>query len=1066
MPDSPSPDTRVMMKRLMSKPAPCFSGSESDGQGLAKGLVRKRSIGNRLKSDEEMAKEKARSGQETDTDMSVLDFHIASLGLGLKLDLDLDVSDWEETKRVLEEMDGLQRKSSMQRVKDSSDEAMGDKPTEKRTRNILRRRPSATHAQAYFARDQSASRPTRDSPANKNHDPQSPLHPTPRTATLAKHVTSPSSASTAFSSGIKRQFAPQPSPRHSPSFHPSVAASGSTSNSTPTLTPIYASMSRASPTNLELPVLDRSGSNSAASSRRTSPTRERGTARDKDREPPREKSTVKKALTPAGELVEAYKRQVEAREAASRSASSHPPELSSPSSHIKRSPSESSFLSRKIKDSDRPHRNRTRQESRLLSVDKQIYTSSSANTSMSALGALMSSSSEGRTGVPGGGFDMIQKYLLGDQPVSQDELIKVESPQATNTPEPKQNIDNSLQEEVNLTSRSRGHHVPNAKLTTQSTATADLEVDKDLEAEKASAPYYTVFGSTSGRVVAVGGPDDIWGNINHWEAGVFGKSGTVSVGHDSEKESSGKEKSGAFAITRTISRKMSGHWRKGTEEEDLPRGRPSFQEHDKRKSTEDRNVKKNSRSFRLSIDKLARVEPVAKDDFTNMDREFGKVGKAQKSETLPSSSGGNKIWRLVKRISTSGLREKYHPSLDKPPPVPALPRNYISSPNQSLHKQPSNISSAGHSPTVLSRFTPSLSNSPHSISRTPSTTANVPPTTPPVASAPHAQGRPSTTTRSSSPISSDVASEHFFQGTQSARSSTSSYGDEVPPPLPKPPLGQHIIPPSELNGLLQEDYAQIPRITAKVFHGMPSVDRQGDGDWTIAPSPSVELPSLPFPPRRPHTSSGLVGRGHTSIRDEPALKLNTQQNKEEFLPESPSIPAFSTIDAINTFSPKTPPSKTSPDSANPSIAVPLTSLPPPPRPMRTLRKSSPQRMSPLPSPVHEPMGRKSESQAHNRCSSSAVSYASTARPRRQSALDEPSGWGSPGGRRSTSSRPAVFRELGSEKQALSEREKAEKWDDLLMRSAQAGGTLHIGGGEDHLMSDELRFSMVSDVTSS
>jgi hypothetical protein len=62
----------------------------------------------------------------------------------------------------------------------------------------------------------------------------------------------------------------------------------------------------------------------------------------------------------------------------------------------------------------------------------------------------------------------------------------------------------------------------------------------------------------------------------------------------------------------------------------------------------------------------------------------------------------------------------------------------------------------------------------------------------------------------------------------------------------------------------------------------------------------------------------------------------------------------------------------------------------------------------------------------------------------------------------------TFRELGSseEKQQLTEQEKADRWDDLLERSARAGGTLHLGagGGEDGLRSDRLRFSNFSEAT--
>jgi hypothetical protein len=53
----------------------------------------------------------------------------------------------------------------------------------------------------------------------------------------------------------------------------------------------------------------------------------------------------------------------------------------------------------------------------------------------------------------------------------------------------------------------------------------------------------------------------------------------------------------------------------------------------------------------------------------------------------------------------------------------------------------------------------------------------------------------------------------------------------------------------------------------------------------------------------------------------------------------------------------------------------------------------------------------------------------------------------------------TFRELGSARgQAWTSQEKEDKWDDLLERSARAGGTLHLGVGSTHLASDDIRFS--------
>ena len=57
----------------------------------------------------------------------------------------------------------------------------------------------------------------------------------------------------------------------------------------------------------------------------------------------------------------------------------------------------------------------------------------------------------------------------------------------------------------------------------------------------------------------------------------------------------------------------------------------------------------------------------------------------------------------------------------------------------------------------------------------------------------------------------------------------------------------------------------------------------------------------------------------------------------------------------------------------------------------------------------------------------------------------------------------TFRELNSSDPAnrswvLTEQEKADRWDALLRKSEAAGGTLHLRGVDDKLLSDELRFS--------
>lgn len=53
----------------------------------------------------------------------------------------------------------------------------------------------------------------------------------------------------------------------------------------------------------------------------------------------------------------------------------------------------------------------------------------------------------------------------------------------------------------------------------------------------------------------------------------------------------------------------------------------------------------------------------------------------------------------------------------------------------------------------------------------------------------------------------------------------------------------------------------------------------------------------------------------------------------------------------------------------------------------------------------------------------------------------------------------TFREIGgTRRQAWTSQEKEDKWDDLLKKSARAGGTLHLGADGAGLASDHLRFS--------
>ncbi|KAK7031981.1 hypothetical protein R3P38DRAFT_2774432 [Favolaschia claudopus] len=505
-------------------------------------------------------------------------------------------------------------------------------------------------------------------------------------------------------------------------------------------------------------------------------------------------------------------------------------------------------------------------------------------------------------------------------------------------------------------------------------------------------PYYTVFGSTSGRVVAVGGPDDSFDG-----GGSFISATAYSGLEGGSRPRSMKKDSSSSSVGRTLTRKVSERWvRKREGSEDEARGRTASQSDRVKKSTrsgsratgEDHSP---AREFDLA--------PLVKSPLASYDHGGELLANEPRSRrSEPAMGGGSKIWKLMKRISTGGLKEKYDrgnprslppiPPLPPVPPVPQLPKDV------SLEAR-SAMSSDGHSredSSAISRFMQSrasISGShPTSIPRPSARSLPMPP---PI---PGAQpSRVSTTTRSSSPVSSsDVASSKFFhKTTSSARSSTSSLADDMAPPVPGIPsnniIGKHILPPKDLYKLdlefqsssLDEKKSSLKPLA--FFGAQPNTLRPMDrDDWAIVRTPADELPpSLPHPPRRlPMPNSSLSER-----------KANRRMS------DTPSIPEFSTVAPVNAFASR--------------------------RPSRGTAEKSSTRASLL--PLHIPP------RDRNGSSSDPHRY-----PR---------------------SEPLTFRDM-SEKtsQALTEKEKADRWDDLLQRSDRAGGTLHLGASEQ-LQSDEL-----------
>ncbi|KAG5643580.1 hypothetical protein DXG03_000633 [Asterophora parasitica] len=750
--------------------------------------------------------------------------------------------------------------------------------------------------------------------------------------------------------------------------------------------------------------------------------------------------------------------------------------------------------------------------------------------------------------------------------------------------------------------------------------------------EGGGASHFTVFGSPQGRVVAVGVPEGHHYSQSQshssWDVsastGLGRRSTTVAVGLEGGS-------GGAGGALRTLTRKMSGRLRRsverdrerererkkelekelekgearrgasmsvdrdvGRQREMMARGRPSLQERrvvSGREGIKSTGAGKrtmavasdlghghaNRRSLRLSIDMFPEeIRALRRDRDREMEGTATKsTGSPVNSGTpspSPSAASGGKIWKLVKRISTGGLREKY--AAEEAPPVPALPKEYSASPIRSA--EIASGSSHGFSKSVRrkasmvlgvtsSPSTPSKSPS-HSYPRSPLPTSTVPVRPSP----PTSNARKSTTTRSSSPNSSDVASARFFsRQNASAHSSASSLPLEDVPPMPKlnKGVGHHIIPPSELGRMYSDEghggseesqpsqsrsrshqsHSSVlpsnPPTTPSRSHthtsnplkklklvlpGTPSPTKspsqqqpRTSDDWMIVHTPAMVLASLPLPPRR-GTRPVVQHQGGDEHEDQwerawGGKESNTLDQDDSRAP-SPMIPSFSTAAPINAFPPKRAStdvqrSRPSPIATTPPSIPPIQrptvqfdsagtspqGLPPPPRPSRSTQRPSPGRSlstptspikskppsSRVPVPPYDPNGAatpriptfpttlapnpsRRSTGGHSTTSTATITHAHA---RRRSSSYISSVASSPPSSPPPPGREMTFREIGRNPAgaALSEQEKAARWDDLLERSAKAGGTLHLdmGGrsGEHGLRSDRLRFSEISEVTS-
>ena len=344
----------------------------------------------------------------------------------------------------------------------------------------------------------------------------------------------------------------------------------------------------------------------------------------------------------------------------------------------------------------------------------------------------------------------------------------------------------------------------------------------------------------------------------------------------------------------------------------------------------------------------------------------------EKVQEKGDAGAGTRLWRLVKRISTGGLRERFQTG-SALPPVPTIPKDLPSSPNAVLEVQ-------GHS-----------------------------------------------------------------ESTRMCGGSDTSHGDDggdggtshsIDTSEISPQIDDHLSTPTEaLTSLQGNDPLSHPRRpslssspqSSETTTFFRSHSSRSSFSSVVATSP----PPPPIPIRSPARSLSLQNR---------------RRKTNDPLSSSPEIPTFSISDVVNNFV-----------SRRPSLArhqrrhAPTRSLPriePPPtgevsgallRRAGTEARSTTRRhrrFDPILTPVSS--GQNRDSQGSD----------STLRPSAPATSDVGSSAGQ-----------CTFRELGSARgQAWTSQEKEDKWDDLLKRSARAGGTLHLGVGSTHLASDDIRFS--------
>ncbi|KAH0836392.1 hypothetical protein J3R83DRAFT_7972 [Lanmaoa asiatica] len=532
----------------------------------------------------------------------------------------------------------------------------------------------------------------------------------------------------------------------------------------------------------------------------------------------------------------------------------------------------------------------------------------------------------------------------------------------------------------------------------------DGRPDRD-HLEHSLAPYYTVLGSSSEHHTQAGGPGDRW-RMSEAEQYVYSMSQATSL-HQPSMSDPG---------SRSITRKVSTRWRKitggGLMSEESPsrarghsKGRPSLQE-----------IWGGDKSGTRSTEQSMDGGPNAGDGAWACPI----VGHPRSGSEKGDGSEGGKLWRLMRRISTGGLRDRFQ-SDNLVPPVPAIPKELLEKVNPAERSNEA-LSTSRHQPSSSSRDI--------NHTRTSTASKNI------------AFARPSVATTASSPNSSDVASIQFFHKPRSARSSLSSYGEAAAVSrIPGIVVDRHIITPLE----------QL---------------RLGD-DHVDSKDPGTSWVPVPRPPRRSTSVPAGLRTVEDGEDDRVPLPSPRRQTCSGESPSSGSRPSSTSLSASGSARTSYQGRGLGPERSRMEDGI--VSLSPPPRSPKNLRRGGGESMagSPPHSMVVKQVGRLCRIGGVRQ-----VDRVPSAQSDMTARLESPEprrsrGKGHGGDRdRDTSphtSAQPTFRELdGPRRPPLSEREKANIWNDLLARSDQAGGTLHINGAAE-LMSDSMRFSTHSEI---